>query len=172
MLLDKSPPLFRRLTHDDALRALQHRADQRADARRSGTDNQHRVVGRNLTYARRPESRGKHIANKQSLLVGHAVGNAVQALRRQRHTHIFRLSAVDTASESPSAMRRSAVVDIAVSAVEALTAEGFHIDGHTVAYLHAFHVGAYFFHHADHLMADSDARHRSRHTPVLYMQVA
>ena len=93
-MLHEVAALFRLLADNNALRMLQHHAEQGADAGRTGSDDEHRVVFRYLAYACSPESRSKYVAHEQSLLVRNTVGNAVEALFCQRHTHIFGLSAV------------------------------------------------------------------------------
>ena len=77
MFVNKVASLLRWLAHDDALGLFKHYAQQSTDARRSGANNQNRVFLGYLAYACSPKARGKHIAHKQSLLVGNAVWNAV-----------------------------------------------------------------------------------------------
>ena len=172
VIFHKSAALFRLLAHDDALGLLQHGAQQRADAGGACTDDEHGVVGGNFADSSRPESRGEHVAHEKRLLVGHSVGNTVQALRSQWHTHIFGLSAVDAATQCPTAVGRGAVVHKAMLAEETFTAEGLHVHRHTVAHLHALHVGADFLHHAHHFVAHGDAWHGSWHASVLDVEVA
>ena len=164
---------FRRfLTHDDMLRLLQHHAQQRADSRRSRTDNQHRVIGLNLRNSGGPKSCCKDIANEQCLLIANAIWNAIEALVGIRHTHILRLPAIDATAERPAAIGVGAVVYKAIFAEETLTSKGLHIDRHAVARLDGAHLGADLLNHANHLVANGYAGHSTRHTAVLDMQVA
>ena len=168
----KTGSFGRFLAHDDMLRLFQYHAEQRADSRRSCADNQHRVVGLNLRNPSRPKSRRQHIAYEQRLLVAHAVGDAVKALIGIRHTNILRLPAIYATTERPAAIRVGAVVHKAVFAEETLAAEGLHIDRHAVARLDAADLGANLLNDANHLVANGNAGHGTRHTTVLDMQVA
>ena len=170
-LLDKSPALFRPLADDDALGVFQHGAEQGTDTRGSRPDDEHGVFFRDLADAHRPESRGKDVTHEQSLLVGHAIGDAVQSLLGQWHTHVFRLSAVNAATQSPPAMRRGAVVHVTMPAEITFPAKGLHVHGHPVSLAEAPYLAAQLFHHAHHLVAHGDARHGPGHAAVLDVQV-
>ena len=167
----KVAALRRRLTDDDTPWPVQHHAEQGAESRRPSPDDEDGIFLRDLADACRPEACSQHVADQQCLLVGHTIGNAVQSLRSQRHAHILRLSTVDAASQSPAAMGRGTVVDIAMLAEEAFATEGLHVDRHAVADLHAPDIGSHLLHHTDHLVAHGDARHRPWHTSVLDMKV-
>ena len=65
-----------------------------------------------------------------------------------------------------------AVIDPAVPAEVALSAEGFHIHCHAIAGAHGFHLCSDGFHDADHLMTDRDAGYGARYRAVLDMQIA
>ena len=164
--------LPRFLAHDDASRALQHDAQQGADARRSGSDDEHSVVRINLRYARSPVSCGEDVAREESLFVAYAVGYAVESLSGMRHTDILSLSSVDAATESPASVGVLAVVHVALTAEETFAAEGLHIHCHSVARSDVRHLRACLFHYAHHLMTYGDARYGARNTAVLYVQVA
>ena len=172
MLLYEAAALLRRFADDDALGLFQHGAEQGADARRSGSDDEHRVFLRYLAYACCPESRCQHVAHEQCLLVAYAVGNAVEPLRSQRHTHVLGLSAVDATTESPASVRRRAVVDVAVLAEEAFAAECLHVHCDAVARSYSLYVLTDLFHHAYHLVSYGDAGHSPWHAAVLDVEVA
>ena len=164
--------LFRLFAHDDALWLFQHHAQQCADACRTGTDDEHGVLFRYLTDACSPVACCQYVAHEESLLVAHAVGNAVQSLCSQRHTHILRLSAVDAAAQCPSAVWRGAVVHVAMLAVETFSAERLHVHRHAIAGFQSLHCRSCLFHYSHHLMSHGDARHRPWHAAMLDVQVA
>ena len=172
MLLYECATFLRPLANNDALRVFQHGAEQGADARRSRADDEHRVVLGNLADAGRPETGGQHIAHKQGLLVGNAIGNAVQSLGGQRHANILRLTTVNATTQRPTAMGRSAVVHISMLAIEALATEGLHIHGDAIAFLDAFHLTPNSLYNANHLMANGNAGHRPGHTTMLDVEIA
>ncbi|CDA95914.1 predicted protein [Prevotella sp. CAG:1320] len=150
---------------------LQHDAEQGTNTRGSRPDDEHGVFFRNLADACSPEARGKDIPHEQSLFVGHAIGDAVQSLLGQWHAHVFRLSAVDTTTQSPSTMRRCAVVHIAMPAEVTFPAESLHVHGHPVSFSEALDLTSQLFHHAHHLMSYGDAWHGPGHAAVLDVQV-
>ena len=69
-------------------------------------------------------------------------------------------------------MWRSAVVHVAMLAVEAFAAEGLHVHGHSVARFYMGHLLSHFLHYAHHLVANGNSRHGTRHGTVLDMQIA
>ena len=69
-------------------------------------------------------------------------------------------------------LMRSAVVHIALLAVETISAEGFHVYRHTVAFTESLYFTAQFVHYANHLMTDCYAWHGFWHAAMLYVQVA
>ena len=172
MLAHEAPALVRPFAHDDALKLLEHDAQQGTDARWTSPYDEYSVLGSDVAYACCPESSGQHIAHQQSLFVGDRVWYAAQSLRGQRHTHVLGLSAIYPASQCPAAVRRCAVVHIAVPAEETFAAEGFHIDRHTVSHLHATYLRSCFLHYAHHLVAHRDAWYSPGYASVLDVQVA
>ena len=65
---------------DAMLGLMKHHAKKSTDSRRPRPYNEYGIF---LCYFRdtsRPKACGEHIAHKQSLLVGHAIGNTVQSL--------------------------------------------------------------------------------------------
>ena len=98
MLLDKPTTLFRTLANDNALGLFKHSAKQGANTCRTSTNYQDGIFCRYLANACSPKACSKYIANKQRLLVCHIIWYAIQSLRSQRHTHILRLSAINTAT--------------------------------------------------------------------------
>ena len=112
------------------------------------------------------------LADKQRLRIAHGGRNRGQTLVGMGHPHVFGLTAVDPAAESPAAVGIGAVVHVAVAAKEALAAEGLDVDRHPVARPDGGHTGSDGLHHADHLVSDGDARNGPRHTPVFDMQIA
>ena len=172
VLLHEASPRGVAFAHDDAARAVQQGAQQRTDTGRPGADQEHGVGRLDFRDACRPVACREDIARKQRLPVGNAVRDAVQPLIGIRYAHVFRLSAVDPAAKCPAALRVFAVVDKAVLAEKAMPAEGFHIDGHPVAGFDGLDCLADLLDHADHLVADRDARDGARHRPVFDMQVA
>ena len=151
---------------------MQHDAQQRADASRPCTEDQHGILGGDLRNARRPEAGGQHIAHQQCLPVGNAVRDLVQSLICKGHPDILGLPAVDAAAQRPAAVLIGAVVHKAFFAEKALSAEGLHVHRHPVAGFHIGHRTAHFFHDAHHLVADRDAGHRPGHAAVLDVQIA
>ena len=73
MLTDELQAACVLFTDDDALGAVQHDAQQRADAGRPCTEDQHGILGGDLRNACRPKAGGQHIAHQQCLPVGNAV---------------------------------------------------------------------------------------------------
>ena len=88
------------------------------------------------------------------------------------NTDIFRLSAVDAATQGPSAVRVFAVVYIAVPAEEALSTEGFYVDGYPVAGFYVVYVCTDLFYDTHHFMAYRNAGYGTRYTSVLDVEVA
>ena len=172
VLAEELQAAFVLFAHDDALGAVQHDAQQGADAGRPCAEDQHSILGGDLRDARRPKAGGKDIAHQQRLPVGNAVRDLVQSLICKRHPDIFCLPAIDAAAQRPAAVLVGAVVHKALFAEEALPAEGLHIHSHPVAGLHIGHCAAHFFHDAHHLMAYRDAGHGPGHAAVLDMQIA
>lgn len=84
--------------------------------------------------------------------VGNTIGNAIQSLIGKRNTNIFRLSAIDTASQCPSTIGVGTVIHITVPAEETLSAKGLHIDCHPVTRLHISDFRAGFFNHTHHFV--------------------
>ena len=162
----------RLLAHDDTLGALQHRAEQGADARRSGTDDKHGILRRNVRYACRPKAGGQDITHEECLLVRHIIGDAVKPLVGMGHTDKFRLPTVDAAAQSPTSVGVGAVVHIAFLAKETLAAEGLHVHGDAVARTDIGDGTPHLLHHAHNLVAYGDARHGTRHAAMLDVQVA
>ena len=151
---------------------FQEGAEQGADSRRPGADDEHRIFFGNLRDTGSPKARGKHIAYKQGLFVAHRVRYAVQALVGIGHAHVFRLTAVDAASQGPTAVGVGAIVHIAVPAKEALAAEGFHVHRDPVAGADGGDVGAYLLYNAHHFVPNRCSGHGARHATVLDVQVA
>ena len=89
-----------------------------------------------------------------------------------RDTHIFSLTSVNTASQSPATIRICTIVHKSPLAEEALSAEGLDIDSDTVAWLYCRDFRSNLFHDTHHLMSHSYTRHGTRDTTVLDMQVA
>ena len=172
MCAHKLPSLLRRFAHDDALWLLEHDAQQGTDARGTSPYDEYSILGSDVAYACCPESCSQHIAHQQSLFVAYSIWYAAQSLRGQRHTHVLGLPAIYPASQSPAAVRRCAVVHIAVPAEETFAAEGFHVDRHTVSHLHATYLWSCFLHYAHHLVAHCDARYSPGYAAVLDVQVA
>ena len=68
-------------------------------------------------------------------------------------------------------LMRSAVVHIALLAVETISAESFHIRRYKGAFTESLDFTAKFIHNTHHLMPDSDARYSPWYAAVLDMQV-
>ena len=151
---------------------LQPYTEQGADARRSGTQDEHRVFRRDVRDAGCPKTGGKHIAHKQCRVVAHAVRNRCQPLVGIGDTDVRRLSAVDAASECPAPVGVGTIVHIAVTAEEAFAAECLYIDRHTVAGTEVADGGAGLFDHTYHLMAYGDAGHGTGNAAMFDVQVA
>ena len=97
------------------------------------------------------------------------IEDLVQTLICKRHANILCLTAINTATESPTAVFVGTVIDEALLAEEALAAEGFHVNRNSVAGLYVRNRRADLFHDADHLVTDRDSFHRPRHAAVLDM---
>ena len=67
--MEKVDTAFVFFTDDDTFRLLQHDAEQRTDARRSGSDDQYRILLFDLRNTGCPETGGKNISYQQSLTV-------------------------------------------------------------------------------------------------------
>ena len=156
----------------DLFRIFQHSAKQRANAGRTCADDQNRVRAFDFGNTRRPKSRCENISHKQGLLVRYAVGDFVQALIGKRHAHVLGLSAVNPASQCPTAVFVRAVVDVSVFAEKTLSTKRFHVDGHSISRFDGFDVVADFFDNAHHLVSHGDSRHGFWHRSVLDVQVA
>ena len=114
MFLYKGTPLLRLFAHDDVLRVLQHHAQQRTDTCRAGSNDENRIIFLDFRDSCCPEAGCKYISDKQSLLVRDTVRNPVESLVGIGDADEFCLTSVDAAAERPPAVRRLAVVDIAV----------------------------------------------------------
>ena len=171
MLADKLRSGSILLADDNALWLLQHNAQQGANTRRTCTDNQHGILLGDFRNTCCPKAGSKNIAHKKRLFIGNAVGNFVQPLVSVRHTHKFRLSAVNAAAKCPAAMMIGAIIDKALLAEEAFAAERFYVYRHAVTGLHGFYVSADRFHHAHHFMAHGNSRHNTRYRAMLNMQI-
>ena len=172
MLTNKADAFFRLLAYDDLFRVFQHCTQQGADTRRAGSDDENGIVGRNFRDTCRPESGGKNIAYEKCLFIGYTIRNTVQPLIGIRHPYIFRLSAVDAAAQGPASVFVFAVVYISMLAEKAFATKSFHVNRHTVAGLHGGDLLAYLFYNAYHLMPYGNARHGTRDTSMLDMQIA
>ena len=69
-------------------------------------------------------------------------------------------------------MWRSTVVYIAILAVEAFSAEGFHVDGHSVTRLYGSNFRTDLINDSHHFMTDRNSWHGTRHTAMLDVKVA
>ena len=67
--MDKADTAFVSFTDNDTLRVLQHDTEQCTDARRSGSDDQYRILLFDLRNTSCPETGGKNISDQQSLTV-------------------------------------------------------------------------------------------------------
>ena len=76
------------------------------------------------------------------------------------------------AAKRPAAVSVSAVVYKAVTAEEAVAAEGLDVDRDAVALFDLTYLAAYFVDDADHFMTDCNSHHGARHAAVLDVQVA
>ena len=171
MLLDELSPILWFLTDDDVSRILEQGAKQTADPRRASTDNQDSILFRNFRYSRSPESSSKDVANEERLLIAYRIRNLVQAGCSIRNPHIFRLPAIDSASQSPSAMWRSTIVHVSMLAIEAFSTEGLYIHGYSVSRLHMGNPLPYFLYNAYHFVANSNPRYCARHRTMLDMKI-
>ena len=172
MLADKAQPSRGFLADDDSPWLFQTAAEQGADAGRACAEYQHGIFGIDFRNPVCPESGGQYIAHEKSLFVAHIVRNPVQPLVGIRHSDIFGLASVDSASQGPASVGVGAVVHEAMPAEEAIPAEGFHIDGDAVSGFDVVYGRPGLFHDADHLMPYGDAGNGSRHAAVLDMQIA
>lgn len=68
---DELKPLEVLFADDDPLGLAQERAQQRADACRTGTENEHGVIRCNFRNPGSPEAGGQNVAYEQRLPVGH-----------------------------------------------------------------------------------------------------
>ena len=157
---------------DDLPGPVELDALQRTQPRGSGADDQHRVPRPDLGDLRGPVARRQQIAHKESLAVRHGFRNDIQPLVGVGDTDKFRLAAVDAAAQGPAAVGVRAVVDPAVTAEEAVPAEGLHVHSHPVPGPQALHGRPDRFHHAHHLVAHGDAGYRPGHGAVFDVQVA
>ena len=167
MGLHETDALFRFLTHNETTRMFQSGTEQRTDSRRSGSNQQHRIFGRDFRDTSSPKTGGQDVAHEKRLLIRHSVGNTVQPLVGMRHPHIFRLSPVDTATQCPSSVGVLTIVYISVLAEKTFPAESLHVDRHPVTRLHGSDLRSYLFHDAHHLMPHRNARYSTRHAAVL-----
>ena len=141
--------------------------EQRTDSCRSGSNQQHRIFGRNFRDTGSPKASGQDVAHEKCLLVRHSVGNTVQSLVSMRYPHVFRLSPIDTATQCPSSVGVLTIVYISVLTEKTFPTEGLHVDRHPVTRLHGSDLRSYLFHDAHHLMPHRNTRYSTRHTAVL-----
>ena len=171
MLADK-PNSFRRLfTDNNAFWLLQHHTQQSTNPGRSGTDDKNSIFLGNFRDACCPKTCCKHITDKQSLFIAHCIRNTVQPLIRIRNSDIFRLTAIYSTPQSPTAIRISTVIHISMLTEKTLTAESFDIHSHPVTRLHRSDISPYLFYHTYHLMPDSYSGHSTRHTAMFNMKI-
>ena len=81
----------------------------------------------------RPVAGREYVADKQRLTVADIIGDFIKPLVGERHAHILGLTAIDAAAKRPAAVSVSAVVYKAVTAEEAVAAEGLDVDRDAVA---------------------------------------
>ena len=152
-------------------RLLQQGTKQGANTRRPGTNNKYSVF---LGYFRdtgSPETGGQHIAYQECLLVAYRIGNTIQPLVGIGHTYIFRLTAINTATQSPTAIGVGTVVHISVTAKETFTAKSLHIHSHTVTGLYRLNFGTHLLYDAHHFVSYRNSGYSTRYASMLYMQV-
>lgn len=133
MLVYKPYPFRALFAHDDPLRFFQPSAEQSADSGRSRSDYQNCVVGGDFVYPRRPVAGCEYVADKQRLTVADIIGDFIKPLVGERHAHILGLTAIDAAAKRPAAVFVSTIVYKAVTAEEAVAAEGLDVDRDAVA---------------------------------------
>ena len=161
-----------RIAQDNAVRVMQHGTQHGADTGRACAEDEHGITALDLGDLRRPVAGGEYIAGKQRLPIGDRIGDAGQTLICVGDPDVFGLTAVDTTAERPAAVGIGAVVDKAVFAEKAVSAEGFDIHRNAVAGLDGLHAWADLLDYADHLVADRDTGHGARHRTVLDVQIA
>ena len=156
----------------DVFRVLQHHAEQRTYTCRAGSDDEDRIFFLDFGYSCRPEAGCKYVPDKKRLLVRDTVRNLVESLVGIGDADEFCLTSVDAAAKSPAAVRRLAVVDIAVLAEPAFTAVGLDIDRHPVPGRYRMDLFPYLGDYSYHLVADGDSGNGTGHASVLDVQVA
>ena len=157
---------------NEAARMFQPGAKEGANPCRSGADDENGVVGSDFSDACSPIAGGEDVAGKESLFVSNIGWNGGKPLVGMGHTDVFRLAAVDAATECPAAVRSGAVVDVTVAAEEAFAAESLDVDCHAVAGADVADLAARGFDDAHHFMPDGDAGHGAGHAAVLDVEVA
>ena len=156
--------------HGDDLRgAEQARALHGAQAHRPGPQYGHAVAGADGGQFRTEVAAGQHVAHQQHVLIGQGIRDGIEPVVRKGHAHVFRLAAVDAATQLPAAV--AAVVDVALTAEPAGAAKGLHIGGHTLAGAHFAHLAARCHHFAHEFVPQHRAGQGTRHRAVADMQV-
>ena len=86
--------------------------------------------------------------------------------------HIFRLSSVNPASQSPASQRVAAVIYKASLTVKTASAVGLHIHRYSVPGLYLFYGFSGLFHYAYKLMSQDSPRHSPWHCSMLNVNIA
>ena len=171
MLADKTGSFGRLLADNNVTGILQHGTKQGTNTRRPGTDDEYSIFLGYFGDTGGPEAGGQHIAYQERLLVTYRIGNTVQPLVGIGHTYIFRLAAIDTAPQSPTAIGIGTVVHISATAKETFTTKSLHIHNHTVAGLYRLNVGTHLLYDAHHFVSYRNSGYSARYASMLYMQV-
>ena len=161
-------PVYR----NDPGRAVQSAGHHSAKSRRAGSQHRNRILPADFSQLGGPVSGRQQIPGKQRLFVGYALRDLVQSLISMGDPHIFRLSAVNPASQHPSAFRVRTIVHIPPPAKETVPAEGFHIDRRPVSFFYLFYSLSGLFHHTYKLMAQDHPRLCHWHSAMKDMYVA
>ena len=172
MLTNKLDSFGRLLTDNDTSWLLQHRTQQSTYSSRTGTNDKDRILFRNLRNASCPKACCKNITNEQRLFITNGIRYTVQTLIGIWNPDIFRLPTVNTASQCPSPIGISTIINISVPAKKTFSTKSFNIYCHPISGPNRNNSGTDFFHNAYHLMTDRNSRYGTRHTAMFDMQIA
>ena len=133
MFPNKTDTVFILFTYNNTLRILQHSTKQGTDTCRTCTDNQYRIFLCDLRNTCSPVAGSENIPYQQRLSVRNLFRDLIQPLICKRHSHIFRLSPINTTAQRPATILICAVIYIAFFTEKTFSTKSFYIYRHSIS---------------------------------------
>ena len=137
----------------------------------SGPKHQDSISLPDLANLCRPVSRREQIPCKKCLLICHLVRDGRQRLVRKGDSHILCLAAVYPASQRPSAIFILTIIDKTSFAEKTLSAEGLHVDSHSLSGMYALYLPPGLLHNAYKFMPKDGSGHCPWHRAVFNVKI-